>query len=122
MSARLNDLPQDREALEAMVRSLILEREEQRQRVEHQSKRAKDLQGETLRQRKRADELHLENLRLQLELQRYKKWYYGPRADRLQRVQIWRRRCWTSASNCRRSRSNPKMCPPRPSLSTNCDV
>jgi transposase len=76
MSAKLNDLPQDREALEAMVRSLILERE-------RESKRANDLQGETLRQRKRADELHLENLRLQLELQRYKKWYYGPRADRL---------------------------------------
>jgi transposase len=76
MSAKLNDLPQDREALETLVRSLILERE-------HESKRANDLQGETLRQRKRADELHLENLRLQLELQRYKKWYYGPRADRL---------------------------------------
>jgi transposase len=76
MSAKLNDFPQDRAALEALVRSLILERE-------HDSKRANDLQGETLRQRKRADELHLENLRLQLELQRYKKWYYGPRADRL---------------------------------------
>jgi transposase len=83
MSAKLNDLPQDREALEAMVRSLILEREEQRQRVEHESERANDLHGESLRQRKRADELYLENLRLQLELQRYKKWYYGPRADRL---------------------------------------
>jgi transposase len=76
MSAKLNDLPQDREALEAMVRSLILEREQQ-------SKRANDLQGETLRQTKRAEELYLENLRLQLELQRYRKWYYGPRADRL---------------------------------------
>jgi transposase len=83
MSAKLNDLPQDREALEAMVHSLILEREEQRQRVEHESERANDLHGESLRQRKRADELYLENLRLQLELQRYKKWYYGPRADRL---------------------------------------
>src|SRR5260370_10913400 len=59
-----------------MVRSLILEREQQKQR-------ANDLQGETLRQTKRAEELYLENLRLQLELQRYKKWYYGPRADRL---------------------------------------
>ena len=83
MSAKLNDLPQDREALEAMVHSLTLEREEQRQRVEHESERANDLHGESLRQRKRADELYLENLRLQLELQRYKKWYYGPRADRL---------------------------------------
>ena len=83
MSAKLNDLPQDREALESMVRSLILEREEQRHRVEQESERANDLHGESLRQRKRADELYLENLRLQLELQRYKKWYYGPRADRL---------------------------------------
>jgi transposase len=72
----LNNLPQDRESLEAMVRSLILEREQQKQR-------ANDLQGETLRQRKRAEELYLQNLRLQLELERYKKWYYGPRADRL---------------------------------------
>jgi transposase len=84
VSTKLNDFPQDREALEALVRSLILEREQQRQRVEHESKRATDLQVESLQQRKRADELHLENLRLQLELQRYKKLYYGPRADRLQ--------------------------------------
>jgi transposase len=76
VSAKLNNLPQDRESLEAMVRSLILEREQQKQR-------ANDLQGETLRQTKSAEELYLENLRLQLELQRYRKWYYGPRADRL---------------------------------------
>jgi transposase len=76
VSAKLNNLPQDRESLEAMVRSLILEREQQKQR-------ANDLQGETLRQTKRAEELYLQNLRLQLELQRYKKWYYGPRAHRL---------------------------------------
>ena len=35
------------------------------------------------KQGKRADDLYLQNLRLQLELDRYKKWYYGPRADRL---------------------------------------
>src|ERR1700691_2295970 len=80
MSAKLNDLPQDREALEAMVRSLILERE-------RESKRANDLQGETLRQRKRAEELYLENLRLKLTLNPYKKWYHGPRADRLETSQ-----------------------------------
>jgi transposase len=76
VDANQKNLPQDRAALEAMIRSLILEREQQTQR-------AQDLQAESLRQRKRADELHLENLRLQLELQRYKKWRYGPRADRL---------------------------------------
>jgi hypothetical protein len=76
VDAKLNDLPPDRESLEAILRALMLERDEQR-------KRANDLQVESLRQRKRADELHLENLRLQLELERYKKWRYGPRADRL---------------------------------------
>jgi transposase len=45
-----------------MVRALLVERTEQQ---------------------RRADELRVENLRLQLELERYKKWYYGPRADQL---------------------------------------
>ena len=46
-----------------MVRSLVLERD---------------------RETRRAEELRVEMLRLQLELERFKKWYYGPRADRLQ--------------------------------------
>lgn len=62
MDAKLKDLPQDRASLEAILRALILERDQQKQR---------------------ADELYLQNLRLQLELERYQKWYYGPRADRL---------------------------------------
>ena len=83
MDADLKNLPRDHESLATIVRSLLLERDQQRQRAEQESKRAQDLQAESLRQRKRADELHLENLRLQLELERYKKWRYGPRADRL---------------------------------------
>jgi transposase len=51
----LPNLPEDKEALKAMVAALLRER----------------------------DDLHIENLRLQVELARYKKWYYGPRADRL---------------------------------------
>jgi transposase len=69
VDAKLKDLPEDRESLAAIVRLLILERDEQRRRAEQQTKRG--------------DELQLHNLRLQLELERYKKWYYGPRADRL---------------------------------------
>jgi transposase len=69
VDTKLKELPQDRESLAAIVRSLILERDQQRQRAEHE--------------RQRADELHLENLRLQLELERYQKWRYGARADRL---------------------------------------
>jgi transposase len=56
-------LPDDSEALKAMLRRLINERDQEKQR---------------------ADDLKVENLRLQVELERYRKWYYGPRADRLQ--------------------------------------
>lgn len=63
-------LPEDSESLKAMVRSLLLERDREMQRASEQQQRA--------------EELRVEMLRLQLELERYKKWYYGPRADRLQ--------------------------------------
>src|SRR5712691_4971918 len=52
-----------------MLYSLLQERDSEKQRAQEQTKRA--------------DELHVENLRLQVELARYKKWTYGPRADRL---------------------------------------
>jgi len=65
----LANLPEDRDALQALLRTLLLERDREKQRAEEQSQRA--------------DDLHVENLRLQLELERYRKWYYGPRADRL---------------------------------------
>jgi len=76
VDANLKDFPHDRESLEAMLGQLLLERDRQQQRTN-------DLQVQILRQTKRADELHLQNLRLQVELARYKKLYYGPRADRL---------------------------------------
>jgi hypothetical protein len=58
----LIDLPEDKEALKAILRSLWQERDQQQQRI---------------------DNLYLENLQLQKELLRYKKATYGPRADRL---------------------------------------
>jgi transposase len=76
VDADLKNLLADHESLAAIFRSLTLERDQQRQR-------ANDLQVENLRQRQRADELQLENLRLQVELERYQKWRYGPRADGL---------------------------------------
>jgi transposase len=57
------NLPNDSATLQAMVHALLLERDLEKQR---------------------SDELQVELLRTQLELARYKKWYYGPRADRLQ--------------------------------------
>jgi len=65
----LNNLPEDKQALQAMLRALWHESEQQKQRIEELSKRS--------------DDLYLENLQLQKELLRYKKATYGPRADRL---------------------------------------
>lgn len=59
-----------------MIDSLLRERDEQKRRADEQQQRTNELQVKN-------QELQVENLRLQLELERYKKWYYGPRADRL---------------------------------------
>src|SRR6202166_233544 len=64
-----------------MLCSLWQERERQEKRAEEYLRKAEE-------QRKRADELYLEKLRLQQELERYKKATYGPRADRLSMNQL----------------------------------
>ena len=63
ISPELFELPDDGASLKTVIRSLLLERNQEQ---------------------RRADDLQVKLLRLQLELERYKKWYYGPRADRLQ--------------------------------------
>src|SRR5882762_7684672 len=59
----LGNLPEDKQALQAMLRALWHEREQQKQRIEELSKRS--------------DDLYLETLQLQKELLRYKKATYG---------------------------------------------
>ncbi len=76
----LSNLPDDKETLKAMLRSLWQERERLEKRAEEQQRIEE--------QRQRADELYLEKLRLQMELERYKKATYGPRADRLSMDQL----------------------------------
>jgi transposase len=70
-------LPDDSQALKAMLRTLMRERDDEKRRADKHERRAEQ-------EARRGDELRVEMLRLQLELERYKKWYYGPRADRLQ--------------------------------------
>lgn len=65
----LESLPEDREALHALVQFLRQERDQHQQQVAEQ--------------RRKTAQLAAELLRLQVELERYKRWYYGPRADRL---------------------------------------
>jgi len=75
--ANLVALPDDSQALKAMLRTLMRERDDEKRRADEHERRAEQ-------EARRGDELRVEMLRLQLELERYKKWYYGPRADRLQ--------------------------------------
>jgi transposase len=56
------NLPDDSKSLKAMVSKLLAERDREKQRADH---------------------LHIQMLRLQVELERFKKFYYGPRADQL---------------------------------------
>jgi transposase len=77
--------------LAAMVRTLLAERNREKQRAEEQAQRAEEQAQRAEEQAQRAEsrqqqveELQVELLRLQLELERFKRWYYGPRADRLQ--------------------------------------
>lgn len=88
--AQFAELPEDSQALKAVVLLLVQERdcakqraEEQERRAEANQRQAEENQRQAEANQRQADELRVELLRLRLELERYKKWYYGPRADRL---------------------------------------
>jgi transposase len=85
------NLPEDKEMLKAMVRSLMLEREVEK---------------------RRANDLQIENLRLQVELDRYKKHYYGPRADQLQSADDLAQLLLNFADELDRKPVNPEDVPP----------
>lgn len=82
--ANLVSLPDDSQTLKAMLRTLMRDRDEEKQRADQHAQRADQHAQRAEEEARRSDELRVEMLRLQLELERYKKWYYGPRADRLQ--------------------------------------
>lgn len=84
MPGALSNLPDDKEALKAMVAALLRER----------------------------DDLHIENLRLQVELDRYKKHYYGPRADQLQSANDLAQLLLNFAEALDRKSVNPDDVPP----------
>ena len=90
--ANLVSLPDDSQALKAMLVALMDERDQEKQR---------------------AADLHVENLRLQLELDRYRKWYYGPRADRVQSSAELAQMLLNFAEEMDRKPVNPDDVPPR---------
>ena len=67
-----------------MVLALLEERDQQKQHVEEQKELGAVQQQRAEAHSRQAAELQVELLRVKLELERYKKWYYGPRADLLQ--------------------------------------
>lgn len=77
-------LPEDPATLKALLLAALAERDREQQRAQSQATLAREKSVLAAQQGKRADDLYVQTLRLQLELERYKKWYYGPRADRLQ--------------------------------------
>jgi hypothetical protein len=76
-------LPEDNDALRALVQSLMCERDQHKQQAQEHKQQVDQHKREVEAQRRQTAQLEAELLRLQLELERYKKWYYGPRADRL---------------------------------------
>jgi hypothetical protein len=69
-ASAITSLPDHAQVLKQIILNLSRERDEHRKLTE--------------RFRQRVDELETAKLRLEMELFRLKKWYYGPRADRLQ--------------------------------------
>jgi len=104
--ANLVSLPDDSQALKAMLRALMRERDEEKQRADIHAQLAED-------QSRRANDLQVELLRVQLELERYKKWYYGPRADRLQSSADLAQMLLNFAEEMDRKPVNPDDLPPR---------
>jgi len=90
IDSQLPHLPEDRGSLRKLVQALLVERDQHKQQSQEQRRHAEEQKRLAEEQRRLADEqrrqtaqLQAELARLQLELERYKKWYYGPRADRL---------------------------------------
>jgi transposase len=111
--ANLVPLPDDSEALKAMLRTLMREHDREKQRVEEQKQRADENERRAEQEARRSDDLRVEMLRLQLELERYRKWYYGPRADRLQSSADLAQFLLHFAEEMDRKPVNPDDLPPR---------
>ena len=76
-------LPDDAASLKAMLLSVLEEKEREEKRAEEQSQRANQQQQRADSLQSKSDELYVEMLRMQVQLDRFKRWYYGSRADRL---------------------------------------
>lgn len=79
--ASLTSLPDDPQALKAMITMLVHERDEVKRQTHQLQIDAQRLELETRQLAREKQFLEIEKLRLEVELLRYKKWYYGRKAD-----------------------------------------
>ena len=77
------ELPDDAASLKALLLVLMDAQEQETQRADALQKQVEQQSFLTASLQKKSDELYIENLRLQVEVDRFKRWYYGPRADKL---------------------------------------
>lgn len=78
----LANLPEDPAALKELLRTALAERDRAEQRAQERQTLAHENVALEVQQRPRADALHTENLRLQLLLERFRKWYYSRKRRR----------------------------------------
>jgi transposase len=101
-ASAITSLPDDPQALKQIIINLSRERDEHRQMTE--------------RFQQRVDELEVAKLRLEMEVLRLKKWYYGPRADGLQTAGDVAQMLLTFATELQSRPVNPNDLQPNESL------
>jgi transposase len=93
----VTSLPEDPAALKSIIATLARQRDEasrqcdeqiqelhlREQELQSQERRIAKLEGQARQLEQDRQRMEIEKLRLEMELLRLKKWYYGPRADRL---------------------------------------
>lgn len=77
------ELPNDIASLQAMLLSLMDANAQEKKRADTLQQRADQQSFLAASLQKKSDELYIDNLRLQVQVDRFKRWYYGPRADKL---------------------------------------
>lgn len=105
----LTELPDDPALLKRLLVARTRERDEQRRLTEQIQQRAEQCQ-------QRIDELEVAKLRLEMELLRLKKWYYGPRADRLAQTGDVNQMLLAFATDWEAQPVNPQDLPPQTPL------
>jgi transposase len=84
----LTSLPDDPAILKGIIASLAQRQRELEGKTQELETKAQELEAKAQELEAKAQRLEVEKLRMEVELLRLKKWYYGPRADKLEVGQL----------------------------------